>query len=233
MLGVDPRRFGDYATLDYLKAKNEEAYANVFTVHYPDEERPAARRLRTAPCFDRMRRRGAVFGQKFGWERPNWFAPEGVAQQDHWSFRRSRWFGHVGEECLNVMNNVGVLDMTAFAKARLGGEGANAFLDRLVANRLPLKVGRIGLCHGLNARGGVHSEFTILREGASSFYLVSAGALQRLDHDWIARHMPTDGSVWFENLTGTLGVLWWRVRSRANCCRGSQVPTSQTRRSRG
>ena len=207
MLGVDPRRFGDYATLAYLKAKNEEAYANVFTVHYPDEERAAGRPLRRAPCYERMCDRGAVFGQKFGWERPNWFAPSGVPRDDHWSFRRSRWFEHVGNECINVMNNVGLLDMTAFAKARLSGEGASDCLDRLVANRLPARTGRIGLCHGLNAYGGVHSEFTILREGDSSFYLVSAGALQRLDHDWLLKQLPDDGSVRFENLTSSMGVL--------------------------
>ncbi len=207
MLGVDPRRFGDYATKDYLKAKNEEAYSMVFTIHYPDEERPAGRPLRTAPCYERMRARGAVFGQKFGWERPNWFAPDGVPREDHWSFRRSRWFEYVGEECRHVAEHVGLLDMTAFAKARVSGPGAEAFLDRLVANRLPKAVGRISLCHALAPRGGVHSEFTILREAAESFYLVSAGAWQRLDHDWILQHLPRDGSVHFENLTGALGVL--------------------------
>ena len=206
MLGVDPRRFGDYATGAYLKAKNEEAYANVFTIHYPDEERPAGRPLRTAPSYGRMKSLGAVFGQKFGWERPNWFAPKGVAQQDHWSFRRSRWFGPVGEECRNVRDHVGLLDMTAFAKARVSGPGAAAFLDWLVANRLP-RVGRVGLCHALNSRGGVHSEFTIHREAKDRFYLVSAGAFQRLDHDWLKRWMPNDGSVRFENLTSTMGVL--------------------------
>jgi dimethylglycine dehydrogenase len=207
MLGVDPRRFGDYATKAYLRQKNEEAYANVFTIHYPDEERPAGRPLRMAPCYDRIKALGAVFGQKFGWERPNWFAPEGTAQQDHWSFRRSRWFEHVGNECRNVANNVGVLDMTAFAKARVFGPGAEAFLDHLVANRLPQKVGRVNLCHALNTRGGVHSEFTIMREGPDSFYLVSAGAWQRLDHDWVRKHMPDDGSVRFDNLTNVIGVL--------------------------
>jgi dimethylglycine dehydrogenase len=207
MLGVDPRRFGDYATKGYLKAKNEEAYANVFTVHYPDEERPAARPLRTAPCYDRMKALGAVFGQKFGWERPNWFATEGAPAEDHWSFRRSRWFDAVGRECLNVQENVGLLDMTAFAKARISGPGAEAFLDRLVANRLPKKIGRIGLCHALNTKGGVHSEFTIQREAEDSFYLVSAGAFQRLDHDWVKKHMPDDGSVRFDNLTTQMGVL--------------------------
>ncbi|MDZ7642936.1 MAG: FAD-dependent oxidoreductase [Woeseiaceae bacterium] len=207
MLGVDPRRFGDYASKGYLKAKNEESYASVFTIHFPDEERPAGRPLRTAPCYSRMQALGAVFGQKFGWERPNWFAPEGVPQEDHWSFRRSKWFEHIGNECRNVRDNVGLLDMTAFAKARISGPGAEAFLDRLVANRLPKSAGRIGLCHALNTRGGVHSEFTILREDDDRFYLVSAGAYQRLDHDWIRKHLPRDGSVTFENLTPAMGVL--------------------------
>ena len=207
MLGVDPRRFGDYANAAYLKAKNEEAYANVFIIHYPDEERPAGRPLRQAPCHDRMRDLGAVFGQKSGWERPNWFAPSGLRKDDDWSFRRSAWFQHVGNECRNVAENVGLLDMTAFAKCRVSGPGAHAILDRLVANRLPKNIGRINLCHALNTRGGVHSEFTILREAEDSFYLVSAGAYQRLDHDWLWRHMPRDGSIRMDNLSASMGVL--------------------------
>ena len=207
MMGVDPRRFGDYATRAYLVKKNEEAYANVFIIHYPDEERPAARPLRTAPCYDRLKALGAVFGQKFGWERANWFAPEGVEPVDDWSFRRSRWFDHVGRECRNVGENVGLLDMTAFAKCRVSGPGAEEFLDRLVANRLPARSGPVRLVHALNTCGGVLSEFTVWREGEESFYLVSAGAFQRLDHDWIRRHAPRDGSVHLENLTNQLGVL--------------------------
>ena len=100
----------------------------------------------------------------------------------------------------------GLLDMTAFAKARVSGPGAAAFLNRLVANRLP-RIGRVALCHALNSRGGVHSEFTIHREAAQRFYLVSAGAFQRLDHDWLRRQMPSDGSVYFEDLTAAMGVL--------------------------
>ena len=207
MLGVDPRRYGSYATESYLVVKNEEAYENVFVTHYPDEERGAARPLRTAPCYDRLKDLGAVFGQKFGWERANWFAPEGVAQEDHWSFRRSNWFEHIGNEVKNVQENAGVLDMTAFAKCRVSGPGAEAFLDHLVANKMPQKIGRVALSHALTERGGVHSEFTIQRESADSFYLVSAGASQRLDHDWIKKHMPKDGSVRFDNLTNSVGVL--------------------------
>ncbi|PPR50696.1 MAG: 4-methylaminobutanoate oxidase (formaldehyde-forming) [Alphaproteobacteria bacterium MarineAlpha5_Bin5] len=207
MLGVDPRRFGDYATKSYLIEKNEEAYANVFTIHYPDEEREAARPLRQAPCYDRLKNLGAVFGQKFGWERANWFAPKEIEQADDWSFRRSKWFKHVGNECLNVEKNVGVLDMTAFAKCRISGPGAKDFLDNLVANKLPVKQGRVNLCHALNKRGGVHSEFTIAKEKDDSYYLVSAGAFQRLDHDWIDKWIPKDRSVFFENLTNSIGVL--------------------------
>ena len=207
MLGVDPRRFGDYATKDYLIEKNEEAYASVFVIHYPDEERSAARPLRTAPCYERMKALGAVFGQKFGWERPNFFASNGMAQEDDWSFRRSAWFAAIGREIENVSNNVGLLDMTAFAKCRVAGPGAEAFLDNFVANNLPVKIGGIALCHALNTNGGVHSEFTIRREASDSFYLVSAGALQRLDHDYLQKHMPTDGSVQFTQMTRAYGVL--------------------------
>ncbi len=207
MLGVEPRRFGDYVTKDYLIAKNEETYANVFVIHYPDEERPAGRPLRTAPCYERMREKGAVFGQRFGWERPNWFATDGMEQVDDWSFRRSKWFEAIRKEVANTTGNVGLLDMTAFAKCCISGPGAEAFLDYMVANNVPQKTGAIGLCHALNKNGGVHSEFTIRRDADDSFYLVSAGALQRLDHDYLKKHMPDDGSVNFTQLTDAIGVL--------------------------
>ena len=207
MLGVEPRRFGDYATKDYLIEKNEEAYASVFVIHYPDEERPAARLIKTAPCYERLKDMGAVFGQKFGWERANWFASDGMTQEDDWSFRRSKWFDAIGREIANVTANVGVLDMTAFAKCRVSGPDAETFLDHFVANNLPKKVGGVGLCHALNTKGGIHSEFTILRESDDSFYLVSAGALRRLDHDYLQKHIPNSASVQFTQMTETNGVL--------------------------
>ncbi len=207
MTGVDPRRYGNYATESYLIEKNEEAYANVFTIHFPDEEREGARPLRTAPCYDRLKALGGVFGVKFGWERANWFAPEGVPQEDDWSFRRSEWFKHIGNEVRNTTENVGILDMSAFAKARVTGPGAEAFLDKLIANRIPKKIGRVNLCHALSYGGGVHSEYTIIRESDQSFYVVSAGALQSVDHDWIRKNMPEDGSVHFTNITNAMGVL--------------------------
>ena len=207
MLGVDPRRFGDYATKSYLIEKNEEAYANVFTVHYPDEERPAARPLRTAPCYERLKKMGGVFGASFGWERANWFAPNGVEAIDDWSFRRSSYHEHVGAEIQNMSKNVGLLDLSGFAKCRISGSSAENFLNFLVANKISKTIGRVSLCHALNSLGGVHSEFTITKESENSFYLVSAGAYQRLDHDWIKKNMPTDNSVIFEDLANSKGVL--------------------------
>ncbi len=207
MLGVDPRRFGDYASKAYLKTKNEEAYENVFIIHYHDEERAAARPLKTAPCYDRMKNLGAVFGQKFGWERPNWFAPEGVPQEDHWSFRRSRYHEHLGNECRNVHENVGLLDMTAFSKFLVTGPGAEAYLDNLLANRVPKKIGRVNLCHALNKFGGVRSEFTVMRDGPEAFYLVSAGAQERFDWDYLCKMAPGDGSVRLDKITTQVGVL--------------------------
>ena len=220
MTDVDPRRFGDFSdptnhiSKSYLLVKNAEAYAEMFTIHYPNEERPAGRPLRTSPCHGRLEKLGAVFGARYGWERANWFAPKGVAPKDHWSFRRADWWQHIGDEVKNTRDNVGVLDMTPFAKARLAGAGAEAFLNRLVASRLPSKAGRVGLAYALTGKGGVHSEFTILREATPqqvgappSFYLVSAAGLEAVDHDWIRQHMPDDGSVTMTRLTNSMGVL--------------------------
>ena len=148
-----------------------------------------------------------MFGQKFGWERPNWFAPEGVPREDHWSFRHSRYHQHVGNECRNVQENVGLLDMTAFSKFLVTGPGAEAYLDKLVANRIPKKIGWVNLCHALNKFGGVRSEFTIMRDGPEAFYLVSAGAQERYDWDYLCKSAPGDGSVRLDKITTQVGVL--------------------------
>jgi len=209
MMGVDPRRFGQYAGEGYLIEKNEEAYAKVFTVHYPDEEREAARGLRQSPCHDRMAALGAVFGSVVGWERPGWFKPGGAADpmREVWSFRRSNYFAAVGAEVMSVHHGVGLQDMSAFAKALVTGPGAEAWLDALLTNAVPKKDGRVTLSYLLTDDGGVRAEFTVYRLGAGQFYLVSAGALQRHDHDYLRKALPGDGSVMMEDLTTRLGVL--------------------------
>ncbi len=233
MMGVDPRRYGPYATEGYLIEKNEEAYANVFSTHYPDEERAAARPLKTTPCYGRMKALGAVFGSVYGWERPNWFAPEGyevpaeeigvgadvLLNHNHaapledgrivekWSFRRSNYFEHVGNEVKNVHENVGLLDMSAFAKCFITGPGAEAWLDGLVANRIPKNIGRVNLCHLLTRDGGVRAEFTIYKIADQHYYLVSAGAFEAHDHDYLLKALPDDGSIQMQPYTEGWGVL--------------------------
>ncbi|MEH6497385.1 MAG: FAD-dependent oxidoreductase [Pseudomonas marincola] len=207
MMDVDPRRFGAYATKPYTKLKNEECYEHVFVVHYPDEERSVGRPLKQSPCHDRMASRGAVFGQRYGWERPNWFAPEGVDGTDDWSFRRSNYFEHVGNEAINMRTNAGLIDITSFSKFQVTGPGAEAYLDRLVCRKLPKASGRIHLSHALSKSGGIRSEFTIMKDAPGSYYLVSSGAAERFDFDYLEKNLPKDGSVRLDNVTTQHGVL--------------------------
>ena len=232
MLGVDPRRFGPYAQAGFLKRKNEEAYAKVFTVHYPDEERTAARPLRQTPCYGRMKALGAVFGAVYGWERPNWFAPpgyalgaadlakpdvllnenhpparDGGAVREKWGFRRSNYFEFVGAECRNVHENVGLQDMSAFAKFEVSGPGASAWLDSTLTNRVPKALNRVTLTYLLTKRGGVRAEFTLTRIGPERFYLVCAGALESHDYDCLLKALPPDGGVRLDKVTTQYGVL--------------------------
>ncbi len=212
MLGVDPRRFG-VVTKSYARIKNEEAYEHVFFTHYPMEyeNRPAGRPARTPPVYDRLREKGAVFGQRFGWERSNWFAPPGVERRDIYSFRRSNWFSHVGDEVRTMRERVGLLELSSFAKYEVEGPGARAWLDRMVANRLPRKVGRIHLCHALHPSGSVRSEFTICRlpDGrlGERFYLVGPGAAHDIDWDCLLKALPDDGSVVLTDVTERYGVF--------------------------
>ena len=232
MLGVDPRRFGAYADKGYLVAKNEEAYAKVFTIHYPDEERVAARPLRQTPCYSRMKELGAVFGSVYGWERPNWFAPQGyglseadlakpdvLLNENHppvvagekprekWSFRRSNYFKFVGDECRNVHDNVGLMDMSAFAKCEVSGAGAEGWLNSILTNSIPKAAERVTLTYLLTKRGGVRAEFTLTRLGRERFYLISAGSLEGHDFDVLEKLLPDDGSVRLDKVTTQRGVL--------------------------
>ncbi|MEN0088335.1 MAG: FAD-dependent oxidoreductase, partial [Pseudomonadota bacterium] len=232
MMGVDPRRFGKNLPEGYLRAKTEEAYANVFTPHFPDEERVAGRPLKTSPVYSRLKEHGAVFGVANQWERANWFAPEGyevpadvlnvqdtLTNENHnpadehgrikekWSFRRSNYFDFVGREVKNVTENAGILDMTAFAKMEVTGPGARDWLNATFANSVPKTAGRIALCHLLTPNGGVRSEFTVYEWAPRRFYLVSAGAFELHDHDTLRRHLPDDGSVELTPITGKYGVL--------------------------
>ncbi|MEM6905694.1 MAG: FAD-dependent oxidoreductase, partial [Pseudomonadota bacterium] len=124
MWSLDPRRYGRWVNREYAARKNEECYAHVYILHHPDEEREACRPLRTAPCYDRVKARGAQFGMVNGWERPNYFAPEGFDDHGSRSFRRGGWWQYALEEAKAVRESVGLFDATAFTKHRVRGPGA-------------------------------------------------------------------------------------------------------------
>jgi dimethylglycine dehydrogenase len=210
MAAVDPRRYGPYTSKRYVVQKNEETYRNVFVIHYPDEERADARPAKTSPVYDKLARLGAVFGQRYGWERANWFAPDGVEAKDRWSFRRSNYFPHVGTEALRMRRAVGIIDLMPFTKHEVSGPGAEAWLDGLVANKVPTKVGRIALCHALTRRGGIRSEFTITKLADEHYYVVSAGAAERYDSDYLQQRLPPRGDgvdVSLRNITMSRGCF--------------------------
>ncbi|MGR3474366.1 MAG: GcvT family protein, partial [Sulfitobacter sp.] len=210
MASLDPKRYGDWMTTEYAARKNEEAYDHVYILHHPDEERPACRPLRTSPAYDRQAARGAQFGQVNGWERPNYFAPEGFSDHDSRSFRRGGWWQHAVDEAKAIREGVGLIDATAFTKHLVRGPGATAFLDWFTCNKLP-SVGRINLTYALTGAGTTRTEYTIVRLAQDEYYLVSAGAWSAYDSDYlrkaIADKMPEVGYVECHDVTTQWGVF--------------------------
>ena len=208
MWEVDVRRFGSYAAANpYLLAKALDVYGHEYAIHYPHQERPTGRPLKTDPLYDRLRERGAVMGFRFGWERPLWFAPPGVEPADDLTFRTPNWLEHVAAECRAVREHIGVLDQTSFGKYVVRGPGTTSFLDRLCANALPTRDGRIVVTQMLDEHGGIECDLTLTRLGPERWYVVSAAATEVHDLAWIERHLPEDGGVTLENVTDRAGVL--------------------------
>ncbi|GFE63374.1 GcvT family protein [Litoreibacter roseus] len=210
MASLDPKRYGTWMTTEYAARKNEEAYDHVYVLHHPDEERPACRPLRTSPAYDRQKARGAQFGQVNGWERPNYFAPDGFNDHDSRSFRRGGWWQHAVDEAKAIREGVGLIDATAFTKHRINGPGATAFLDWFTTNKLP-RVGRINLTYALTGAGTTRTEYTIVRIAEDDYYLVSAGAWHAYDQDYlfkaIAEKEPELGRINAQDVTTQWGVF--------------------------
>lgn len=184
MRDYDPRRFGRYATKDWQVIKAKEDYCLRHEIPFPHFNRLAGRPIKASPLYDTLKAKGAVFEEVYGFERPRWFAKNGVAQQDHYSFRRTVVDDMVAAEVKAVRERVGIIDVTAFTKVLVEGPDAYALLDRLTANRMPQKVGSITLTHMLNHRGRIELETTIVRMADDRFYLVCAAFFEQrlLDH---------------------------------------------------
>ena len=202
---METRRFGKWSTGKYSLSKAVDEYHQMYQVHYPGEFREPGRPVRTTPIYDKLAARGAVFAETFGWERAKWFSAGGT--RERYSFRRTNWFDPVAEECKAVRERVGVLDLSSFSKFDVTGPDAAAFLDRIVANRVPGRDGRVALAHALTELGGIESEFTVTRFDESRFYLLSAAVAQIHDRDWLVQHKHEAEDVAITDVTDDYGVL--------------------------
>jgi len=188
MREFDPRRFGAYATKDWQVIKAKEDYCLRHEIQFPHFNRLAGRPIKPSPLYERLKEKGAVYEEVYGHERPRWFAREGVAQEDHYSFRRNVVHEMVGAEVKDVREGVGIMDISAFTKVEVAGPGAEALLDRLVANRLPKKPGGIVLTHLLNRRGRIEIELTVVKLDEGRYYLVCAAFFEQRLLDHLAHH---------------------------------------------
>ncbi len=200
MREFDPRRFGAYAIKDWQVEKAKEDYCLRHEIPFPHFNRLAGRPIKPSPLYERVTDKGAVFEEVYGHERPRWFAGEGVTQEDHYGFRRTVVHDRVALEVKAVRERVGVMDISAFTKVELSGSDAEAYLDRLVANRLPAKVGGIALTHMLNRRGRIELELTVVRLAEDRFYLVCAAFFEQrlIDH---LTHQQNGENVAIRNLS--------------------------------
>ena len=186
--------------------------------------------MKTDPLYDVLADRGAVFGSRFGWERPLWFSGPGDPDTDEPSMRIPDWHGPVGRECRAVRDRVGVLDQSSFAKFVVSGPDAERELARLCANRLPAEVGRISLTQMLNEAGGIECDVTVARADDDSFYVVSAAATEEHDLAWIRENLPDSDRVNVRNVTARYGVLTIAgPKSRELSVRDDRFRTSRRR----
>ena len=204
MTGFDPRRFGVFADADYMRAKGRQDYARTYATALPGEELPAARVCRTGPLYDKLKARGCVFTETFGWERPKWFSPDG--REEQYGFRHNNVFELVRDECMAVRERVAILDLSGFAKYDVSGRDAHTMLDRLCANRLP-KRGGIALTHLLSEGGRIGAEVTITRLGDQAFYVLSAAGAELRDLDHLQQGRHPGEQVHIANVTDRRGVL--------------------------
>lgn len=219
MWRLDVRRFGpNYNSLEYARARTFETYTQYYDIHYPGEERLSKRNVRTSPTYYRLRDLGCHFGEKMGWERPNWFKKyEEVATHGHeprgWS--RHNWSRAIGHEHLMTRENAGLFDETSFNKFEVRGAGALAFLNNVCANEMDQPIGSITYTQCLNKRGGIECDFTVNRLAENRFFIVTGTAFGQHDMSWLSLNMPEDGTVTIEDVSSNYACLgMWGPKAR-------------------
>ena len=218
---MDIRRFGaQYRSQAFTLARTTEVYQTYYDIHYPNEERFAGRPLRLSAAYPRLVELGASFGEKSGWERPNWFGPNGADRPEIEALRPRGWAGQhwdpaIGAEALATRQAVGLYDESSFAKIEVSGPGACAFLQRLCANDVDVEPGRIVYTQMLNSRAGIETDFTVTRLAADLFFIVTGTAFGNHDLGWIRKHLPDDDSVDVRDVTSSRACLGlWGPRAR-------------------
>ncbi|WP_442579180.1 GcvT family protein [Mesorhizobium sp. ASY16-5R] len=203
----DVRRFGAVqAQGRYLEERAIEAYGAYYKIHWPAEEAHAGRGLRRSPLHETLRRAGAVFGSKFGWERPNWFALPGRDAVELGSFEgKPGWFDAVGAEVRAIRERAALIDQTSFSKFEISGEGALEAMQRIAANDLGGAPGKAVYTQLCNERGGIEADVTIIHISDDLLYLVTGSGFGIRDGHWVRRHLPQ--GIGFREVTGQYATI--------------------------
>jgi len=205
---VDIRRFGrPHRDVRWVRARTLEAYAKHYTMAWPFEEHASGRPARVSPLYLRLKEAGACFGEKLGWERPNWFAPAGEEPKDVYTYGRQNWFAHVGAEHVACRERVALFDETSFAKLELTGRDAETALSWICANDVAKPPGTLVYTQMLNRRGGIECDVTVARLADDAFYIVTGTGFATHDPAWIGRNIPDGLDVRLADVTSAYAVL--------------------------
>ena len=207
---VDIRRFGSvHRSTDWVRARTTEAYAKHYTIAWPSEEMQSARPTRRSPLYAHLAAAGACFGEKLGWERPNWFADlaAGELPVDRYSFQRPGWWDAVRREHLAARSQAVLIDQTSFAKFSLNGPDAAQALNWIAAGNVDRAVGSLTYTQMLNPRGGIEADVTVARLAADAFYIVTGTGFATHDFNWIARNLPEGCRATLSDVTSGSSVL--------------------------
>jgi dimethylglycine dehydrogenase len=209
MRSFDPRRFGARIDDDYRINKAKEDYLLRHEIPYPHLDRPDLRpsHSKLSPLYEMLKAKGAVYEDVYGWERPYWYAIDGVEQKHIESFRRSALFDIIGKEVRGMRAHAGIADLTAFAKIEVSGADAETFLDRIQSNRLPQKIGSVSLTYLIMENGRIEGETTIVKLGDNHYYLVYAALREAALLNWMQEEVRDGESVSFDNVSEQRGVI--------------------------
>ena len=207
---VDIRRFGkNHLDTNWVRTRTLEAYAKHYAMAWPHEEYRSGRPLRRSPLYDRLKAQGACFGEKLGFERPNWFADlaRGEKAEDVYTYERPNWFDAVGREHKAARERVALFDQTSFAKFLLTGPDAEKALSWIAANDVAKPPGHLVYTQMLNARGGIECDLTVARLARDEYYIVTGTGFATHDFDWIARSIPEGLDARLIDVTSSYAVL--------------------------